>query len=164
MRLESGRIRGFGAADRPTDFADEDPSRWERSEFPGWRIDGSLSQASYGAVRASGDVDGQFVRAEHCGSSSAGEVGDGSVATFHHGQDQGARAPAGERTGNDCRHCELRSRCITYGWMSPGGLWFENTVVLRPLAGCRGWIGHGADILGHFEEPESDATKDRPPR
>lgn len=58
-----------------------------------------------------------------------------------------------ERSGPDCRACPMRPRCITYGWRSPGGLWFENAVVLRPPPTCRGWIGHSADIFGHFGEP-----------
>jgi hypothetical protein len=50
----------------------------------------------------------------------------------------------------DCRTCPLRARCITWGWRSPGGLWFENAVVLRPSPGCRGWIGRGPDIRRRF--------------
>ena len=61
----------------------------------------------------------------------------------------------------DCRVCPLRSRCITYGWMSPGGIWFENTVVLRPTPGCRGYEGRGAEILGHFGEKVDDEAPDR---
>ncbi|MBV5265008.1 hypothetical protein [Pinisolibacter aquiterrae] len=52
--------------------------------------------------------------------------------------------------GPDCRTCELRARCISYGWMSPGGVWFENAVMLRPKPGCRGFIGRGDDIRAHF--------------
>lgn len=44
----------------------------------------------------------------------------------------------------------MRTRCISYGWMSPGGIWFENAVVLRPTPGCRGYEGRGPDILGRF--------------
>ena len=54
----------------------------------------------------------------------------------------------------DCRTCELRSRCISYGWRSPGGVWFENAVVLRPRPGCRGFIGRGDDIRDHFGSRE----------
>ena len=53
----------------------------------------------------------------------------------------------------DCRTCAARARCISYGWMSPGGLWFENAVVLRPPPGCRGFVGRGEDIRRHFGEP-----------
>jgi len=56
----------------------------------------------------------------------------------------------GEPTSSDCRTCELRERCISYGWRSPGGLWFEHAVVLRPKPGCRGFIGRGDDIRDHF--------------
>lgn len=56
----------------------------------------------------------------------------------------------GEATSPDCRTCELRERCISYGWRSPGGLWFEHAVVLRPKPGCRGFIGRGDDIRDHF--------------
>ena len=56
----------------------------------------------------------------------------------------------------DCRTCELREHCISYGWRSPGGLWFENAVVLRPRPGCRGFIGRADDIRGRF------GTRDRP--
>jgi len=59
--------------------------------------------------------------------------------------------------GADCRTCALRSRCISYGWRSPGGLWFEHMVVLRPIPGCRGYEGRSADIFGHFGE--SDAAE-----
>jgi hypothetical protein len=52
----------------------------------------------------------------------------------------------------DCRTCRLRTRCITWGWRSPGGLWFENAVVLRPAPGCRGWIGRGPDIRRRFAD------------
>ena len=64
-------------------------------------------------------------------------------------------ATGGDGVVPDCRTCDLRSRCITYGWMSPGGLWFENAVVLRPTPGCRGYVGRGADILGHFGETDT---------
>ncbi|TBW37977.1 hypothetical protein EYW49_10205 [Siculibacillus lacustris] len=50
----------------------------------------------------------------------------------------------------DCRTCGLRSRCISYGWRSPGGLWFENAVVLRPPPGCRGYVGLGPEIRSRF--------------
>lgn len=81
-----------------------------------------------------------------------------------------AASEAASGRGRDCRSCELRSRCISYGWMSPAGLWFENAVVLRPPAGCRGFVGRGADILGHFGTRPSapgtaggiEATVDRP--
>lgn len=83
------------------------------------------------------------------------------------GAKHGAESVAGRSVtpGVDCRSCDLRSRCITYGWRSPGGLWFENTVVLRPARGCRGWIGRSADILGHFGElePAPRADDDPPP-
>ena len=72
-------------------------------------------------------------------------------------------AQDGGGTIPDCRTCELRSGCITYGWMSPAGLWFENAVVLRPTPGCRGYVGRGADILGHFGET-TEATPSGPPR
>ncbi len=63
----------------------------------------------------------------------------------------------------DCRTCALRARCISYGWMSPGGLWFENAVVLHPTPGCRGYVGRGADILGHFgETAEGEREPDDP--
>lgn len=55
----------------------------------------------------------------------------------------------------DCRTCELRDRCISYGWRSPGGLWFEHAVVLRPKPGCRGFIGRRDDIRHHFGASES---------
>lgn len=61
-------------------------------------------------------------------------------------------AAAGGGPRPDCRSCDLRARCISYGWMSPGGIWFENTVVLRPPQGCRGYVGRGADIQSHFGE------------
>lgn len=61
----------------------------------------------------------------------------------------------------DCRTCELRSRCISYGWMSPAGLWFENAVVLRPTPGCRGYVGRSADIFGHFGETSADPAEPR---
>ena len=64
----------------------------------------------------------------------------------------------------DCRTCALRAQCISYGWMSPGGLWFENAVVLRPTPGCRGYVGRGADILGHFgEQAEGESDPEDPP-
>jgi hypothetical protein len=50
----------------------------------------------------------------------------------------------------DCRTCELRHRCISWGWMSPGGIWFENAVILAPKPGCRGFVGRGDDIRAHF--------------
>lgn len=50
----------------------------------------------------------------------------------------------------DCRTCDLRTRCISWGWMSPGGLWFENAVMLKPRPGCRGFVGRGGDIRTHF--------------
>lgn len=50
----------------------------------------------------------------------------------------------------DCRTCEVRARCISYGWMSPGGVWFENAVILKPKPGCRGFVGRGGDIRAHF--------------
>lgn len=50
----------------------------------------------------------------------------------------------------DCRTCDMRSACITWGWRSPGGLWFENAVILRPRPGCRGFVGRGDDIRAHF--------------
>ena len=53
-------------------------------------------------------------------------------------------------TSADCRTCAMRSRCISYGWMSPGGVWFESAVVLRPRPGCRGFVGRGGDIRGRF--------------
>ncbi|MDK9696888.1 MAG: hypothetical protein OEL76_10885 [Siculibacillus sp.] len=65
-------------------------------------------------------------------------------------------------TERDCRTCGLRERCISYGWMSPAGLWFENAVVLRPPPGCRGYVGRSADILGHFGvAPDEGATPRR---
>lgn len=81
----------------------------------------------------------------------------GSV--FHTDARTGSAAghAAGEAAGvPDCRNCGFRSRCITYGWVSPGGLWFENAVVLRPKPGCRGYVGRGADILDHFGEPHPE--------
>jgi hypothetical protein len=54
------------------------------------------------------------------------------------------------RIVDDCRTCAERARCISYGWRSPTGLWFEGAVVLRPRPGCRGFIGRGEDIRGHF--------------
>ncbi len=83
-----------------------------------------------------------------------------------------AASEAGGVRGRDCRSCELRERCISYGWMSPAGLWFENAVVLRPPAGCRGFVGRGADILGHFgarpwtagPSGAAEGTVDRPGR
>ncbi|MER2604743.1 MAG: hypothetical protein ABTQ29_02840 [Siculibacillus sp.] len=50
----------------------------------------------------------------------------------------------------DCRTCAARSSCISYGWRSPTGLWFEGAVVLRPRPGCRGFVGRGDDIREHF--------------
>jgi hypothetical protein len=48
--------------------------------------------------------------------------------------------------------------------MSPGGLWFENAVVLRPTPGCRGYVGRSADILGHFAETaEGESEPEVPP-
>lgn len=61
-----------------------------------------------------------------------------------------ASAPDGDAERRDCRTCAMRDRCITYGWRSPAGLWFENAVVLRPPPGCRGYVGRSADIFGHF--------------
>lgn len=63
---------------------------------------------------------------------------------------------AGSPEAADCRTCELRQRCISYGWRSPGGLWFENAVVLRPKPGCRGFIGRSGDIRGHFVRKPSE--------
>lgn len=65
-------------------------------------------------------------------------------------------APA-SAVGIDCRSCPLRPGCISYGWRSPGGVWFENMVILRPKPGCRGFVGRGGDIRSHFE-PEEDPT------
>lgn len=56
----------------------------------------------------------------------------------------------------DCRTCDLRSRCISWGWMSPGGVWFENAVILKPKPGCRGFVGRGDDIRAHFTAPKRD--------
>lgn len=61
-----------------------------------------------------------------------------------------AEAGQSSRASGDCRTCALRSHCISYGWMSPGGVWFENAVVLRPPKGCRGFVGRSADIESHF--------------
>lgn len=55
--------------------------------------------------------------------------------------------------GADCRTCELRSRCISYGWISPGGIWFENAVILAPKPGCRGFVGRGDAIRARFHAP-----------
>ena len=63
---------------------------------------------------------------------------------------------AGTSGSDDCRVCPLRARCISYGWMSPGGIWFENAVVLRPTPGCRGYEGRGADILRRFGSRDDD--------
>lgn len=73
-----------------------------------------------------------------------------------------AASETGSGPGRDCRSCELRSRCISYGWMSPAGLWFENAVVLRPPAGCRGYVGRSADIFDHFGTRPGSAGA-RPP-
>ena len=66
-----------------------------------------------------------------------------------------ATSPSGDGHGigtmtADCRTCELRPRCISYGWMSPGGIWFENAVILAPKPGCRGFVGRGDEIRSHF--------------
>ena len=68
------------------------------------------------------------------------------------GRDEGATAAATEPA--DCRNCDLRTRCIAYGWRSPGGVWFENAVVLTPKPGCRGFVGRGGDIRSHFRKTE----------
>ncbi|MCE1236584.1 MAG: hypothetical protein LWW93_09525 [Hyphomicrobiales bacterium] len=59
----------------------------------------------------------------------------------------------------DCRTCELRHRCISWGWMSPGGIWFENAVILAPKPGCRGFVGRGDDIRAHFLREASGMTE-----
>lgn len=59
----------------------------------------------------------------------------------------------------DCRTCELRHRCISWGWMSPGGIWFENAVILAPKPGCRGFVGRGGDIRAHFIGETSGVTE-----
>lgn len=59
---------------------------------------------------------------------------------------------AGTPSREDCRTCEMRARCISYGWRSPAGIWFEHAVVLRPRPGCRGFEGRGDDIRDHFVE------------
>lgn len=65
---------------------------------------------------------------------------------------------ASPQIGADCRTCAERARCISYGWRSPTGLWFEDAVVLRPRPGCRGFIGRGEDIRGHFAAPRDAAA------
>ena len=60
--------------------------------------------------------------------------------------------------GVDCRSCPLRPGCISYGWRSPGGVWFENMVILRPKPGCRGFVGRSGDIRSHFEAEEDPAS------
>lgn len=62
----------------------------------------------------------------------------------------------GGLTSPDCRTCELRPRCISYGWMSPGGIWFENAVILAPKPGCRGFVGRGDEIRSRFVAPRRD--------
>lgn len=83
------------------------------------------------------------------------------MATYVQNRAGAVPAPDDGR-GADCRDCALRARCITYGWRSPGGLWFEDMVVLRPPPGCRGWVGRSADILGHFGSNEDEAPAERP--
>lgn len=61
-------------------------------------------------------------------------------------------------TSADCRTCELRARCISWGWTSPGGIWFENAVMLAPKRGCRGFVGRGADIRSHFARARAEAA------
>lgn len=74
------------------------------------------------------------------------------------GEPLGPEAEASRVSGPhaDCRTCALRSGCITYGWRSPAGLWFENAVILKPPAGCRGYVGRGDDIRAHFSAPTRD--------
>ena len=64
-----------------------------------------------------------------------------------------------EAAREDCRTCDMRAACITWGWRSPGGLWFEHAVILKPRPGCRGFVGRGDDIRAHFagiSPPTSD--------
>jgi hypothetical protein len=89
--------------------------------------------------RESGSLASILPRGERAPVTASGVTNDGGAA--------------------DCRTCPLRARCITYGWRSPGGLWFENAVVLRPTPGCRGYVGRGADILGHFGEGAEPADE-----
>jgi hypothetical protein len=61
----------------------------------------------------------------------------------------------------DCRTCDMRSACITWGWRSPRGLWFENAVILQPKPGCRGFVGRGAEIRAHFTDLDRSKIPDR---
>ncbi len=87
--------------------------------------------------------------------------GNGFVASILPGKARMHAGASGARDGGgvvpDCRTCSLRPSCISYGWKSPAGLWFENMVVLRPTPGCRGYVGRGADILDHFGETDEAA-------
>jgi len=67
-----------------------------------------------------------------------------------------ADAKIGAPGAPDCRTCDLRQRCISYGWMSPGGIWFENAVILAPKPGCRGFVGRGDEIRARFVAPLRD--------
>lgn len=73
--------------------------------------------------------------------------------------DRSSAAATSASVGVDCRSCALRPGCISYGWRSPGGVWFENMVILRPRPGCRGFVGRGGDIRSHFEAEEDPASK-----
>lgn len=116
-------------------FGNGGPRRW----FGSWRSVGSAARSTRpsSARRKSESV-----------ASSVHEGAGAPDSGFGPGPEVGERG--------DCRICPLRARCISYGWMSPGGIWFENAVVLRPTPGCRGYEGRGADIFRHFETSAGD--------
>jgi hypothetical protein len=55
-----------------------------------------------------------------------------------------------------CESCELRSRCIRYGWMSPAQVWFPDVVMLCPVEGCRRFALSLDALRHHFTPAERD--------
>lgn len=54
------------------------------------------------------------------------------------------------RLDDICESCEFRSRCIRYGWMSPGQMWFPDVVMLCPVEGCRRFALSLETLRRHF--------------
>lgn len=89
--------------------------------------------------------------------SASWRVGTGPADGYDPAPDR-ARCPveaagpgeaADDRPG-PCAACSYRTRCIRFGWLSPGGHWFESHVVIAPLPGCRGHEQSAGDIARRF--------------
>lgn len=64
--------------------------------------------------------------------------------------DDAVRIGAPVDAAGPCAVCPHRARCIRYGWVSPGGYWFADVLVIEPRDGCRGHEASRREIERRF--------------